>query len=440
LGTATYRLRLYQPHDAQLRYHQSGARYRVCAWGRQAGKSTGSLNDIVKKAWEIPGSTNWFISPTHDQAKVQYRRLVGMLWPVSEIMLKKNQSELRVKLINQSQIVFKGGQNFEALRGETLNGCVIDEVREQDRNLWPMVIRPMLATTKGWASFISTPNGFDSFYDLASQAMGDSSGEWFFMNAPSNANPLISLKEIENMKKNMNEKQFRQEVMAEFVDLTSGKAYYSFSSENLRTQNPFAPIGSKLSKHLPIAVGMDFNVNPMCWTLGQHKIKSFHWFDEIALEQSNTLEAAEVLAQKVKGHDPGIVIVGDASGKSRSTASAGKTDYDIIATVLRRHGIRFENRTPESNPLVRDRVNMVNLTLRSATGDVNMTIDPVGCPRLVKDFERVTIRESTAGIFALEKSRDPSITHSSDGVGYYIYKMVGEQLDDRPIDLRVLIR
>lgn len=436
----SHTLRLYTPHAAQLKFHQSLARYRVCSWGRQAGKSTGSLNDIVSRAWKRPGSTLWFVSPTYDQAKVQYRRLVGMLWPVSQIMTKKNQTELRVKLMNNSQIVFKSGQNFEALRGETLDGCTIDEMREQDKTLWPMIIRPMLATTGGWATFISTPNGFDAFYDLARQAEVDTTGTWEFMKAPSSANPLIKPEEIEAMRKNMNEKQFQQEVMAEFVDLTMGKAYYSFSSENLKTDNPFAPIGKEWSPHLPIAVAMDFNVNPMCWTLGQQKVNQFHWVTEVKIEQSNTLEASEALVAKVRNHAPGVIIVGDSSGKARSTASAGKTDYEIIASVLRKHGVRFENQTPESNPLVRDRVNIMNLTMRDGAGNVNMTVNPVGCPALVKDLERVTLKESSSGIFALDKTRDASLTHASDGVGYYVYKMVGTQLDSRPATVKVVWR
>lgn len=435
----TLKLKLYSPHSAQLKFHNAKERFRVCSWGRQSGKSTGSLNDILKKAWENPGSTSWFISPTYDQAKVQYRRLVGMLWPISEIMLKKNQSELRVKLVNQSQIVFKGGQNFEALRGETLNGCVIDEVREQDPILWPMIIRPMLATTKGWAAFISTPNGFDSFYDLATKAMHDDTGEWFFMEAPSSCNPLISAQEVANMKRNMTEKQFLQEVMAQFIDLNSGKAYYNFSSNNLVDLNPFVKNGEEWSPHLPIAVAMDFNVNPMAWTLGQERNKQFYWGDEITLADSNTPEAAEHLVEKVRNHKPGVIIIGDSAGKSRSTKSTGQSDYDLIATALKKAGIKFDNQTPEASPGVKDRVNTFNNLLKDGQGVAHCWINRK-CKTLIKDCERVSLRENSSGVFALDKRKDASLTHASDGVGYYMYARAAVIFDSRPVSVGVIHR
>lgn len=434
-----HRLRLYTPHDAQRAFHTNPARFRVCSFGRQAGKSTAALNEIMFRAWQNPNTVTWFISPTYDQAKVQYRRLVGMLWPIRDVMVKKNQSELRIKLINQSDVVFRSGENFEALRGSTLNGVVIDEVREQHPDLWPMVIRPMLATTGGWAAFISTPNGFDQFYDLAEEAKENATGEWAFLTAPSYANPLITQHEIEMMRASMTEAQFRQEVLAEFVDLTSGRAYYNFSDENIRTQNPFAPQGVEWSPHLPIAVAMDFNVNPMAWTLGQEKVRQFFWRREIVIPNSNTLEATQQLIHHVRNHIPGVVIIGDAAGRARQTAAASQSDYDIISHELTRAGIRFQILTPQANPQVKDRVNTTNLLLRSADGSINMWAHP-DCESLIRDWKRVTLKPSSVGTYALDKARDPRLTHSSDGVGYYCHAKAAISFDNRPVGLKVIIR
>ena len=76
---ATATLELYEPHSKQLEFHNSKARYRVASLGRQAGKSTMCLNELVKRAWEEPNTKYWYLSPTYPQARIQYRRLVGML-------------------------------------------------------------------------------------------------------------------------------------------------------------------------------------------------------------------------------------------------------------------------------------------------------------------------------------------------------------------------
>lgn len=426
--TQTRILELYEPHAIQLAMHNSRARFRIGAWGRQSGKSTWGNNELTAKAWENPGHTYWFVSPTFDQAKAQYRRFVSSLWPCREVMLKKNQTELRVKIINQAEVVFKSGEVFENLRGATINGVIIDEVREQNPDLWPMIIRPMLATTGGWAAFISTPNGYDQFYDLFETARMDTSGRWASFQAPSTCNPLFTQDEYEASKKDMGEAEFDQEINANFRDLTSGRAYINFANENLTELNPFAHAGSVWSPYLPIVVAMDFNLNPMSWHLGQHNGGAFHWGDSIHLSNSHTQEAAKELVQrlltiKANGHKAELtaIVIGDATGKAGQRAAAGESDYAIVFQALRAAQIRFTDKTPESNPPVVDRVNTLNAALLNAAGTRMMTVNPRTCPQLVEDLRRVKWKQGASA--TLDSGPKKLLTHPSDGVGYAVYTL-----------------
>lgn len=428
-------LKLYSPHAKQAEFHNAKTRYRVACFGRQAGKSTACLNELVKRAWDNPGTTYWYVSPTYDQAKVQYRRLVGMLWPASQVLLKKNQTELRVKFINQSQIRFVSGETGQRLRGETLNGAVIDEVRDQDRDLWPQVIRPMLTTTRGWAAFVSTPSGHDHFFDLAERAMKDP--DWTFLAAPSTCNPLFTHEEMLAAKQELSEPEFRQEIMAEFVDLHRGKAYLSFGAYNLKETNPFCHNGERLSPYLPITLGLDFNVNPMHWTLGQQRNEDFYWFDEIHIANTNTQECARELVAKIGSHPPGVVLCGDSSGNSRHT-SASESDYVIVCQALDAAGIKWTNRTPDSNPPVKERVNTVNAKLKSADGSVHMWLNPITCPKLKRDLERVSWKEGAQTI--LDQTTDSSLTHASDSIGYPVVALSPMQVSGAVGVTRVIYR
>jgi hypothetical protein len=380
----------------------------------------------VKRAWENPAQTFWFISPTFEQAKAQYRRLASMLFTCYGVMLKKNQTELRIKLINQSAIVFKSGEVFQNLRGETLHGVVIDEMREQHPSLWSQVIRPMLTTTNGWAAFVSTPNGFDSFYDLAQKALTDTTGEWSFSRAPSSANPLISQDEIASLRGQMTEEEFKQEILAEFVNITQGSAYKNFGSWNQLEASPFAisPESNIWSPWLPIVLGPDFNLDPMAWAMGQHRNHQFYWFDEIFLRRSHTPEAAkEFVARYLElrklGHksEPNVIIAGDATAKAGQRAAAAQSDYDILTAALREAKITFSQRTPDTNPTVKDRVNTVNAHLKAADGSVSCWLHP-SCKQLRKDFERVAWKSGANAI--LDQTTDTERTHISDGAGYAI--------------------
>lgn len=416
-------LKLYSPHSAQKALHDCNKRFVVASWGRQSGKTTWALEELKIRAWRNPGAKYWFVSPTFAQSKIVYRRLVSSLWPCREILIKKNQTELRVKFINHAEIKFVSGEVFDNLRGETLNGVVIDEMRDQHPDLWPMVIRPMLSTTKGFARFIGTPNGFDHFYDLSLNASDPKMRDnWAFFKSPSTANPLFTKEEYESAQQTMSEAEFAQEILAEFRDLVSGKAYINFHEANLSELNPWYP--GQFHPLLPIVLGADFNISPMAWTLLQNKIDDWHAFDEIWLKNSHTQEASKVFVEKILnaqslGHraNPAVILCGDATAKSRQRAAAGQSDYDILKAALRDANITYRDETPDSNPLEKDRLNTVNAKLKDAKGQSHFTLNPVSCPNLKKDFDRVTWKK---GVGTLDKSKDPDLTHASDGVGYPI--------------------
>lgn len=407
-------LRLYSPHSAQRSIHESKARFNVAAYGRQSGKTTYGINKISKASWEKDG-VYWFIEPTYSQAKVIWRRMYRAFSKSGNaIMRDYNKTDLMFRLLSGSYIFCKSGEVGNNLRIETLNGCVIDEVRQQPPELWQMVIRPMLSTTKGWADFLSTPNGYDSFYDLFNKAKEDTSGTWASFHAPSTANPLFTQEEYESAKRDMSEAQFEQEIMAQFRDIHSGRVYKNFGDHNLLDANPFSPRGADWSQYLPIVLGLDFNVTPMAWHLGQQKGNKIYWGDRIWLENSDTSEATEELISKVKGHSPGLILVGDATGKARKTAAAGETDYSIIHARLKEHGIKFQDLTPSENPLVKDRVNTMNARFKSADGVVSTFINKK-LKELIKDCQRCTWK---VGSDATIDKKDPERTHASDSIGY----------------------
>lgn len=438
---------LYSPHEAQLAFHNNPARFLVAAWGRQTGKSTAALNDMMKFAWENKNTITWFISPTYRQAKIQFRRLLKMLRPCIAVVARKSETELMVILANGSSIFFQSGQVLENLRSETLHRVYIDEVRDQHPDLFEMVIYPMLTTTGGSARFISTPNGFDQFYDMKIKADECTDGSWAFLAAPSTANPLFTDAELRQAKKIMTPKKFQQEIMAEFLDLTKGKAYYSATEANHSVECPFAT-GKLINPNLPIIVGMDFNLNPMSWILMQKRIDDWWAFDELYLEDSNTQEASVALVEKLReieaetGYDLkkyGLIIVGDASGKSGQRAAAGQSDYDIIYNELKKNQIEFEDLTPDSNPMVKDRVNTVNMKFKNANNEINFWYHPKRCPRFKKDTERVTWKDSV-GTPALEKNKDRELTHMSDAAGYPICVLSPIKANQKLPTLRVVRR
>ncbi len=136
-------------------------------------------------------------------------------------MEKKNEVDLSITLKNGSIIELKGAENPDALRGVKLRGIVVDEIASI-RNwdwLWSEVLRPTLTDYAAPALFISTPKGYNHFYDLFQKGTNGVADyqSWKFT---SYDNPYISKGEIDNAKNELTEDTFQQEYMASFRKYT----------------------------------------------------------------------------------------------------------------------------------------------------------------------------------------------------------------------------
>lgn len=426
----------------QKRFDDSPSRFNLSLWGRQSGKTTSGIRKLIWKPLRAVSQRSmnrhanyWHILQTYAAADIVYERYLRMIHPFKDQILRyKSDTERRVELIGRNNVFFKSGQNFEDLRTESLDGAIIDEARQQKKELWSMVVFPMLSKahaldpSSGWSDVMSSPNGFDWLYDLKTEKSNDPS--WGVIQAPSTEAWWWTESEIAEAKKNMTDLEFRQEIMAEFVNIRTGKAYVSFGDHNYAEECPFA-IGRLWSPYHSVIVGMDFNLTPMCWTMAQLAADHWWWFDEVHIEGATKRpvneEAAiilrdKILAMKDAGYraEPNVIICGDATGKATQRTS-NQSDYDIVLAILKEVGITFRNETPEANPSVKDRVNAVNVKCRDALGNVNLHIHRTYCPYAIKDLDRVAWKEG--GEFVLDPGKNKMFGHSSDGMGYPIHRL-----------------
>jgi hypothetical protein len=123
-----------------------------------------------------------------------------------------------------------------------------------------------------------------------------------------------------------------------------------------------------------------------------------------------------------------VKVYGDASGYAQQTS--GLSDYDMLEEEFKVASfIDMKLNVPKSNPSVRERINLVNTKLKSASGDIGLLIDPK-CKELIMDFQQVCYKGDTGQI---DKDRDRMRTHASDALGYLVWyecrplRPIGEQ-------------
>jgi len=207
----------YVPHDEQSKVHDSKARFRVLVCGRRWGKTTLAVQEMIMEAVNKPKSRIFYVSPTYRQSKMIAFKMIKDYLP-EKLIKNINLSELTFLLANGSEISLKGADTEDGLKGVGLTFVVLDEFASMRANAWYEELRPTLADSGGRAMFIGTPKGRNHFYDLFVKDGNDYESFRF----RTEDNPYIPKEEIEEMRKDMPESLFRQEVLAEFLDDSSG--------------------------------------------------------------------------------------------------------------------------------------------------------------------------------------------------------------------------
>ena len=383
---------------AQGEVFNSPTRFRVLVAGRRFGKSYLSCIELIKAAIKRPGETYFYCAPTYRMAKdiawKEIKRLVPIEWIKS-----KNETDLKIELINDSLIELKGTENAMALRGRSLAGVVLDEAAFMDAEVWFEVIRPALADKQGWALFISTPDGTASwFYDLWCYVPEDPTEEWKRWSFTTVEGGNVPEEEVTAAKAQLDQRTFRQEFEASFENLT-GLVAVSFGDANISTDSKDITVA-------PLLLGVDFNVDPMSGICAVKDGENLYVFDEIMLTGgATTWDFAEEVTRRY-GLDRRIIACPDPTGGARKTAGVGATDHSI----LRRSG--FNVSSPKAPWKIRDKITAVNTALLDAAGDRRTYIHP-RCKQLIKSLRTLTYAPNT-GL----PNKNLGVDHAFDAFGY----------------------
>ncbi len=383
---------------AQGQVFNSEKRFRILVAGRRFGKSYLSCIELLRGAIERPGETYFYCAPTYRMAKdiawKALKKLVPKIW-----IQAKNETDLRLDLINGSSIELKGTENAMALRGRSLAGVVLDEAAFMDSDVWFEVIRPALADKQGWTLFISTPDGTASwFYDLWCYVESDPTEEWQRWCFTTIEGGNVPKEEVEAARAQLDERTFRQEFEASFENL-SGLVAISFGDANITQE-------AKDISVAPLLLGVDFNIDPMSGICAVKNDDTLYVFDEIIMTGGATTWDFAEEVQRRYGIERRIIACPDPTGGARKTAGVGATDH----TILRRSG--FNVSSPKAPWKIRDKITAVNTALLDASGVRRTFIHP-RCKELIKSLRTLTYAPNT-GL----PNKNLGVDHAFDAFGY----------------------
>lgn len=166
-----------------------------------------------------------------------------------------NKSELTVTLPNGGTIQLCGADNVDGWRGNYADAAVLDEVAQMPVPTWGEVIRPALADRKGKALWIGTPKGPNMFFRRYEAAANDPN--WFRVKLTWSDTGLLDDEEIQQMRREMDEYEWAQEMECDFHAAVKGAFYGQVlkdcDTEGRITSVPYDP-------QLPVYTAWDLGI------------------------------------------------------------------------------------------------------------------------------------------------------------------------------------
>jgi len=277
-------------HKSQDEVAADTHRFRVLCCGRRWGKTTLAVEEIKGLALS-KNARICYIAPTIQQARdIAWSMMLEEFKPIIVKAVESPSREIIVRNLKggTSLIQLRGWEAIETLRGQFFDFIVIDEVASMRgfNVLFQEIIRPTLTDTKGQVMFISTPKGFNHFYDLFNTKDEDYKSFHF----TSYDNPFIPKEEIDKAGKEIPEDRFAQEYLADFRK-TEGLVYKEFN----RTIHVS---GEQPKTVVDTIIGIDFGyTNPSSIIPVKIDGDNHYWVNE---EFYKTHQTTEQIAEQAK--------------------------------------------------------------------------------------------------------------------------------------------
>lgn len=411
--TRVYEIQNYIPHIGQQQLHNSTSKRVMIVSSTRAGKTESLIHDIIVNAWNNKSKYGILVgAPTNNMVSelLEYP-IAQKLEQDYDLLFHHFKSSHKVQLKNNKIIYFVTLEKDavdQSVRGKNVSDIYVDEAAYVDEYSMK-VIKPRLLTTNGRLIMATTPKGKNNWVYEDYFSRGKKKGVEYITYRLQD-NPSISAEAIEELKKDYDELMYRQEVLAEFINLYENAVYYSFSDEN---------IGDfKYNNGLYTYVGIDFNVNKNAWIAVQKYPDNTLRVIYEGYGAKTTTDAAHQIISKFGSR---VIVVPDQTGKALQ--GSGTTNIQL----LRQAGLSSVVEE-SSNPNRERRYALMNAYFCNALGQRRLLVDK-DCKETIRELRELSYKKDSNMI----DDKGDKIGHRTDALGYvtyYLQDYVGKILDN----------
>ena len=384
----------------QADFINSNCRHTGLVGGYRSGKShAGTIKTIMKKV-AMPNIDVAYYLPTYPLIKdIAFPKFSEFLTALNiPYTLNRTDKDINTPY---GRIIFRSMDNPDLIIGYEVGYSLVDEADVLPKDKMKDVMAKIIARnsfkserTNNATDFVSTPEGFRFLYEFFVE---NPSPNKKLIKASTRNNPFISDDYVNSLEEQYTAQQLRAYLDGDFVNLTSGSVYHSYDRN---TNDSSREIQDKDMLH----VGVDFNMMNMSAVI---HVKE--GLTATAVAEITRCYDTKALCEELKYRYPKhlIVVYPDASGSNRKT-SASMTDVDIMK------GYGFIVKKTASNPLVKDRINVMNNAFEKLTYKVNH----MNCPAYANCLEQLPFKGN-------EPDKSLGLDHLPDAGGYFAWWMYG---------------
>lgn len=179
---------------------------------RQCGKSFLASLILIYFSLNRRDTTSLIVEPTLNQSRRVFKEITKML-EGSNIIKNANQSLLSIDFINGSEIIFKSGEQYDAIRGFSVSGILIVDEAAFIRDEVYEILFPVRDAHNSPMLIISTPLFCDGYFYRLFTSTNSKSYDW----CDYDTSMFLSDEKLEQYRNTLSELKFRSEYLGQFI-------------------------------------------------------------------------------------------------------------------------------------------------------------------------------------------------------------------------------
>lgn len=207
---------VWTPHPGQREFLECEAPVRVLACGRRWGKTDACAASIVLSLLGEAHSRHLLLAPTLAQAELLFDRVVELLDRLGLAPRVRRTPYPRLEF-GEHRVSARSGHIGRNLRGQEATHVLVDEAAFVPESLVTEVAMPMLATSQGKLTLISTPCGQNHFWRFFQMGQTGENGGWS-RRATTAESPFVRAEFLDLQRELISERAYRVEYEASFED------------------------------------------------------------------------------------------------------------------------------------------------------------------------------------------------------------------------------